>query len=72
MNIETLRTMGLITLWAMIIKALFIGSQFNFYYWIKYGKKYIQWYDDEKRRSFKLYLKNERKKECTVNKIQKD
>jgi hypothetical protein len=26
------------------IKAVIIGSDFNFYYWFKYGKHYTDWY----------------------------
>lgn len=26
-------------------KAIFIGSDFNFIAWIKYGKKYTDWYN---------------------------
>ena len=28
------------------IKAIVIGSDFNFYYWIKEGKKYTTWYNN--------------------------
>jgi hypothetical protein len=27
-----------------LAKALTIGSEFNFYLWIRYGKKYMSWY----------------------------
>jgi hypothetical protein len=28
------------------IKGITIGSEFNFLYWYKYGKKYTKWYFD--------------------------
>ncbi|MFA5071124.1 MAG: hypothetical protein WC511_02015 [Candidatus Pacearchaeota archaeon] len=34
------------------IKALTIGSSFNFYYWWKYGHKYTSWYFSETRNTF--------------------
>lgn len=27
-----------------VLKAAIIGSEFNFHYWFKYGKKYTSWY----------------------------
>ncbi len=29
-------------------KAIIIGSEFSFYYWFKYGKKYTNWYNNRK------------------------
>ena len=31
-------------LFAMFVKAIIIGSQFNFYYCMKYKKEYTTWY----------------------------
>lgn len=28
------------------LKATLIGSEFNFYYWHKYGKRYTRWYSN--------------------------
>ena len=27
-------------------KAMMVGSEFNFWYWFKYGKRYTQWMKD--------------------------
>jgi len=26
------------------LKACIVGSEFSFYYWFRYGNKYIEWY----------------------------
>ncbi len=35
----------------LAFKAITIGSEFNFYYWFKYGRRYWDWYN--KREEFK-------------------
>ena len=40
-------------IWLIAIKSILIGSEFNFYYWIKYGKKYTKWYNQTRRPKFK-------------------
>lgn len=37
-------------------KSIIIGSEFNFHYWFKYGKKYTTWYDN--RPTYKDYLES--------------
>lgn len=34
-------TIVLLLIW---LKSVTVGSDFNFYYWYKYGGKYIKWY----------------------------
>jgi len=34
----------LIVLCLSALKSFFIGSDFSFYLWYKYGKNYIKWY----------------------------
>ena len=34
----------LILMFLIVIKSLTIGSEFSFYYWIRDGKKYTDWY----------------------------
>jgi len=34
------------------IKSLTVGSEFNCWYWIKYGAVYTNWYFDDKRTTF--------------------
>jgi len=53
---EILLKVAVIGLVLITIKAIFVGSSFNFYYWIKFGKIYTKWYFDEKRASFTRYL----------------
>jgi hypothetical protein len=48
---EEIMTEVLITIFQVVIvmvamKAIFIGSEFNFYYWLKYGRKYTTWYNN--------------------------
>lgn len=38
-------------------KSIILGSNFNFYYFIKYGKKYSNWYFN--RETFNDYLERE-------------
>lgn len=35
------------------LKALIIGSDFNFYFWFKYGKEYSNWYFNSERTTFR-------------------
>lgn len=35
--------------YVIVVKAFLIGSDFSFYYWFKYGKKYTMWYENRKR-----------------------
>jgi hypothetical protein len=38
--------------WAFIVigvKAILVGSEFNFWYWFKYGDKYWFWYKNRPR-----------------------
>jgi len=34
------------------LKAITIGSDFNFWYWIKWGKIYTEWYFNKERTTF--------------------
>jgi len=43
---EILQTIAHIVICAVALKAMLIGSDFNFYYWWKYGRKYLNWYDN--------------------------
>jgi hypothetical protein len=38
------------------LKSMIIGSEFSFYFWFKYKKKYIKWYT--KRKTFEEFIKN--------------
>ena len=59
-----------VMLWIVALKALIIGSDFNFHYLYKYGKDYWKWYDN--RESYKEFLKKrERKNERSTNKNEK-
>lgn len=44
----------------VFIKSLFVGSEFIFYYWFKYGKLYTSWYFN--RETFEEFL--EKNKTC--------
>lgn len=46
-------TILIVLLVVVAVKSLTIGSEFNFYYWYKYGKKYTDWYFNNDRRIFK-------------------
>lgn len=35
-----------IVLMVVGFKAMMVGSEFNFWYWLKYGKRYTQWLRD--------------------------
>jgi len=50
--------MSLLTtlLFIIALKALFVGSDFNLYFWLKYGTEYLNWYFS--RPSFEDYLKD--------------
>lgn len=41
-------------LYLIFLKSVTIGSEFNFWYWIKYGKKYMEWYSNKE--TFREYL----------------
>ncbi|MCP4648753.1 MAG: hypothetical protein GY853_01555 [PVC group bacterium] len=43
-----------IAVWATFLKAVIIGSDFDFHYWIKFGKRYRKWYGE--RETFEDYL----------------
>lgn len=45
----------------VFLKSIFIGSEFSFYYWIKYGKKYTNWYS--KRPTFQQHLETDTQEE---------
>ena len=47
-----------IVMWMAILKALFVGSEFNLFYWFKDGRQYTDWYWN--RPSYPTYLKGER------------
>ena len=53
----TLYLLFKIVLGLYVFKSLWVGSRFNFYYWIKYGRLYTNWYDSENRNSFKRYIR---------------
>jgi len=52
-----------IIFWALAIfialKSISVGNEFNLYYWIKYKKKYIDWYFG--RETFKQFLRRIKK-----------
>mgnify|MGYP001596259352 FL=1 len=33
-----------IAIWIVFLKAITIGSEFGFVYWLKYGSRYVKWY----------------------------
>jgi len=37
------------------LKSLLIGSDFSFYYWLKYGGEYTKWYNDIERQVFVVF-----------------
>jgi hypothetical protein len=41
-----MKTICIVLLMIIAIKSIFIGSEFNFYKWIKGGKKYFKQYED--------------------------
>jgi hypothetical protein len=49
---ENLITICFVIVW---LKAITIGSDFNFILWIKYGKLYTNWYNN--RPTFKDFMK---------------
>lgn len=51
---DFLQTFVQITVLLVALKAMSIGSDFNFYYLIKYKTKYLKWYDD--RQTFDEFL----------------
>jgi hypothetical protein len=53
-----METLFIIVIIAVAAKSLTIGSDFNFYYWFKYGKKYWKWYAN--RENFKDSLQKAR------------
>ena len=44
-----------LTMFAVVFKAITIGSDFNLWYWIKYGKEYRTWYIRTSRPKFADY-----------------
>jgi hypothetical protein len=42
----------------IILKSIFIGSDFNWYYFFKYKKVYTDWYFYNRKNSFKIYIHN--------------
>ena len=43
---ETISTILTIGVGLIALKALIIGSDFNFHSWLKDGKKYTEWYNN--------------------------
>ena len=41
---QTITVLSTIFVSLLAIKALFIGSDFSFHNWYKYGKRYTSWY----------------------------
>jgi hypothetical protein len=41
-----LNSIWFIVLCAVCAKSMIVGSDFNFYYWIRCGKKYTDWYNN--------------------------
>lgn len=46
----------------LALKAILIGSDFDFYEWIKHGKKYREWYNN--REEFREYLAEQEESKC--------
>jgi len=44
MNEHTFCVIFQVCIYSMFIKAVTIGSSFDFYQWAKYGKEYTTWY----------------------------
>jgi len=36
------------------LKSFFVGSDFNLWLWLRYGKVYTKWYFDKERNTFKV------------------
>ena len=43
---NTINVITIILLLVSFLKSVIIGSKFNFSQWLKYGKKYTIWYDE--------------------------
>jgi len=41
-----------LAMFSVLVKAITIGSDFNFYHWIRYGKEYTKWYNRTSRPKF--------------------
>lgn len=54
MIMETIIIICNLLIQAIALKALVIGSDYSFYYRIKYGKEYAKWY--KRRDTFQDYL----------------
>jgi len=46
------------------LKSVIIGSDFSFYYWLKYGKQYYKWYSE--RETFEQYLKKKKEEKRII------
>ena len=57
--IEVLLSISQVWVGLVALKAIFIGSDFNFSHWFKYAKEYWNWYSS--RETFEDYLKNKEK-----------
>ena len=40
----------------LIVKTNFLGYDFNIVYWIMFGRRYKNWYDNKHRETFKDFL----------------
>ena len=47
-----IQNIAMFVLLLVLIKSMFIGSDFNFVNWIKYGKEYTNWYFAKRRQEF--------------------
>ena len=46
-------TMAIIIIGLDWVKGVTIGSEFNFFYWLRYQAEYTKWYFDNERTEFK-------------------
>jgi hypothetical protein len=44
--VKIMNTIVIIMIIALVLKAMIIGSDFNFIKWAKYGKKYMKQYNE--------------------------
>ncbi len=47
-----------LVLFAVVFKALTLGSEFNFYHWYKHGKEYSTWYNNRPKFSKRIDPEN--------------
>ena len=47
-----------LVLFAVVFKAITIGSDFNLWYWVKYGKEYRTWYNNRPKFSKRIDPEN--------------